>query len=137
MDLELRRQLILDSACPVCGENFTERQGKFGTFFCCPNSRPGDNHGTISLNPLQNKPRKPWKSAAEAYDESRKGRKSSSSGKLQHTSLEREIQRQMLMFGIRETEMDQFLSLHSDDYDAMNELGEPQYPDHWSYTRPY
>ena len=35
--------------CAKCGAAAIVRQGKFGAFYCCPNSRQGDNHGTRAV----------------------------------------------------------------------------------------
>ena len=34
--------------CRVCKATLIQRTGKHGDFWCCPNSKPGANHGTIS-----------------------------------------------------------------------------------------
>ena len=35
--------------CAKCGSPAVVRRGRFGAFWCCPNSRPGDNHGTRTV----------------------------------------------------------------------------------------
>jgi len=35
--------------CAKCKAGLVTRQGRFGPFLACPNSRPGDNHGTASV----------------------------------------------------------------------------------------
>ncbi len=32
--------------CKKCSEKWVERNGRYGPFFACPNSRPADKHGS-------------------------------------------------------------------------------------------
>ena len=35
--------------CFICGAEKVVRLGKYGPFWACPNSRPGNSHGTTSV----------------------------------------------------------------------------------------
>lgn len=37
--------------CKLCGTTLIKRQGKYGEFLACPNSKIGEKHTTKSLTP--------------------------------------------------------------------------------------
>jgi hypothetical protein len=47
--------------CAKCGEVAVIRNGKHGAFYCCPNSKPGDNHGTRSVEVQQQIEKLAWR----------------------------------------------------------------------------
>ena len=95
--------------CPRCQATLVVREGKHGKFICCPNSRPGDNHGTLSIRPQLE-----LATIAAGTEE---------------TDLDKLIVRGMVNFGFFPTELDRFIEGDPED----NEDD----PDHWSNLRPY
>lgn len=96
--------------CIKCKSRLIEREGKFGKFWCCPNSTIGDNHGTFKTRQM-------------LYN------------KLYHDSIPPErdldflVRKEMMTFGIEMTELDRFI-------EGGIEAAEDD-EDHWMNTRPY
>lgn len=42
--------------CKRCLATMVARNGRYGNFWACPNSRKGDNHGTMKYYPQPSKP---------------------------------------------------------------------------------
>lgn len=106
--------------CAKCDADAILRTGKFGEFYCCPNSKPGDNHGTIS-KPLLEKVREVM-AVTQTHDDG---------SFMQAIDLDFEVRRHAMHLGVEITEMDRFIE------------GDTEYADddedysHWSMIRPY
>ncbi|MNK14355.1 Topoisomerase DNA binding C4 zinc finger [compost metagenome] len=91
--------------CQKCKTEMVLRSGKFGQFYACSKSNPTDNHGTISLSV----------SGQTRYNS------------IYHNDLDTEIQRQMMPYIGRMTDLDLFVEGIPEDDDD----------EHWMNTRPY
>ena len=102
--------------CPKCGTQLVIRTGKFGRFLCCPESKPGDNHGTVSLD--QPAPKVTGQTIYNARYHS-----------ASDANLDQLVQRQMASFGVLMTDLDRFVEggPETADYDE----------EHWTNMRPY
>jgi hypothetical protein len=114
--------------CP-CGKlQMIERSGVYGNFFYCK------SHGTLSIQ----------SSKIVATGEIRKTLQTNAYNKLSlqnvgrsvsdRPSLEMEMERQMLAFGVRLTEIDRFIEGETHDLQQMAALDDE---DHWLNQRPY
>lgn len=99
--------------CTKCKTEMVERSGKFGKFLCCPKSNPTDNHGTISLETRA-------VTGQDTYNHS---------SVLSKDSLDMQIHRQMMGFGVRMTDLDLFV-------EGGPEAAQDE-DDHWMNTRLY
>lgn len=97
--------------CAKCGTDAIIRTGKFGRFWCCPNSTPEDNHGT--------------KTIAERLELA-----TIASG-TETTDLDLAVQIQMASFGVILNDLDLFIEGDPGNADIDED------PDHWSNMRPY
>lgn len=102
--------------CTKCKTEMVERSGKFGKFLCCPKSNPTDNHGTISLE-------KRAVVGQDIYNDR------FHSSMFSRDSLDMEIHRQMMGFGVRMTDLDLFI-------EGGPEAAEDE-TDHWMNMRDY
>jgi len=96
--------------CAKCGAPAVVRKGRFGAFWCCPNSQPGDNHGTRAVirAPLDIGDAAPYP----------------------NPDLELLVRTKMVaQFGVHMSDLDRFVEGAPEDADWDE--------DHWSNVRPY
>lgn len=104
--------------CQKCKAEMLIRSGKFGEFYACPKSNPSDNHGTA-----------PVLKGQKAYIENYYSSELSMSGTGNTFSLDKLIQKQMMPFIGRMTDLDLFVEGGYDD--AVED------ENHWMNTREY
>lgn len=103
--------------CEICGITLVKRVGKFGDFLACPSSRPGDNHGTVSIH-NENNEHSSWIVETDRFEHAIKSDVHSMGIPFDHL-----------------TSLAEFLDDDPKSVPIADEWGEPI--DHWSNDRPW
>ena len=114
--------------CPCCKTDMIKRNGVYGEFFYCR------QHGTISVQSNKIVATGEIRKKVSAIEYKQLALKDVGNSVLDQPSLELQMERQMMAFGVRLTEMDRFIEGETIELQQVAAIDDE---DHWLNQRQY